>query len=198
MQSEVSICNRALFHMGTTRRIAALLDVSEEAQACRLFYEPARDALLSGHPWLFATASAQLPLKVESSAYGRYVYGYPTNCLSIRRVYTGGDTTSHDAYKIRRGGDGGKVVVCDVPGAWADFTYKVTDPSEFPPLFAEALAWRLAVDLCLPLKGDSASLRGDIMQYYLAARSRAIVADANEQHNEERTDYYRRYVAARS
>lgn len=198
MYSVVSICNMALYNMGITRTISNLSDGTQEAKLCNSFYEHARDELLQEYPWNFAKASAVLPLTVEASSYGTYVYAIPSNCLSVRRVYTSGDAKGNNKYMMMRGASGGKVVVCDVENAWADYTYRVTDPLEYPPLWVEALAWKLSTLLALPLKGDAENRRSDIMQYFLNAKGRAITQDANEGMNTERTDYYRDYIEARS
>lgn len=197
MYSVVSICNMALCNMGITRVISSLSDSSQEARLCSAFYEHARDELLQDYPWNFAKASAALPLTTEASSYGGYVYALPESCLHVRRVYASGDSTSNDKYMTMRGASGGKVIVSDVADAWADYTYRVTDPLEFPPLWVEALAWKLSTLLTLPLKGDGENRRNDIMQYFLNAKNAAIVQDANECQGTERTDYFRDYIEVR-
>ncbi|MNG06251.1 hypothetical protein D3C84_894790 [compost metagenome] len=46
---------------------------------------------------------------------------------------------------------GGRVIHTDQPEAGVRFTFRVQDPTFFDALFADALAWRLAMDLALPL-----------------------------------------------
>ena len=74
----------------------------------------------------------------------------------------------------------GLAVFTNVQNAVGVYTFSVSDPLEFPPLFAEALAWRLALDLAVPLTAGKTSLREHLTQYYINARNQAVLKDANE------------------
>lgn len=180
MYSEVSICNMALNNMGIGRVIAKLTDATEEARACKRWYEPARDELLQEYPWSWATVDAQLAERSEASPYAQHVYVYPAAALRVRRVYAPDAPAVTVKWQVGRSPNGGRVIVTDAAPAWAEYVYRVTDPTEFPPTFADALAWLLASKLMLPLKGDGESRRQDVMQYYSLSRQKAIMADANE------------------
>lgn len=197
--------------MGITRRINSLSDESQEARVCSQFYESARDELLAEHPWNFCKKTAMLLLKAEESPYGKYVYAYPTDCVTMRRIFQSfvdadgryvdssgsWERPSDGKYTVQRGRDG-KVIVSDVPDAFADYTCKVTDPLEFPPMWTEALVWKLACKIAVPLKGDGESKRDGLIRYYSEARSRAIVHDANESMNLNPTEYFKEYITVRT
>ena len=174
MYSEVSICNMALNHMGIGRVISKLTDATEEARACKRFYEHARDELLQEYPWNWAAAVAELAPRSETSPLGAYVYAYPSSALRVRNVFQADTPTVRANWMIRRSASGGRVIIADITPAVAEFTARVTDPTEFPPTFADALAWLLA------LKGDGENRRGDVMQYYMLSKQKAVMADANE------------------
>lgn len=180
MYSEVGICNMALNSMGIGRVISKLTDATEEARACRRFYEHARDELLRGYPWNWAAGVSQLAARNGSDPFGACVYAYPAGALRICRVFSPDAPSARPNWHIRRASGGGKVIVTHVVPAWAEYTSRVTDPAEFPPLFVDALVWLLAAKLTLSLKGDGETRRGDIMQYYLLSRQNAMAADANE------------------
>ncbi|WP_332726482.1 hypothetical protein [Pseudomonas sp. ESBL9] len=55
---------------------------------------------------------------------------------------------------------GGRVIHTDQPEAVCRFTFKVEDSTFFDPQFADALAWRLAMELALPL-----SSKPDLQQF---------------------------------
>lgn len=180
MYSEVSICNMALNNMGIGRVIAKLTDATEEARACKRWYEPARDELLQEYPWNWAAAVAELAPRSETSPLGAYVYAYPSSALRVRNVFQADTPTVRANWMIRRSASGGRIIIADITPAVAEFTARVTDPTEFPPTFADALAWLLAAKLTLSLKGDGENRRGDVMQYYMLSKQKAVMADANE------------------
>ena len=180
MYSEVSICNMALNHMGIGRVISKLTDATEEARACKRFYEHARDELLQEYPWNWAASVSELAETTEKSAFGEHVYAVPTNALRIRNVFSPSAPQVRPNWHIRRSLGGGRIVITDITPAWAEYTVRVTDPTEFPPTWADALSWLLAAKLTLSLKGDGEARRQDIMQYYLMSKNKAVMADANE------------------
>lgn len=45
----------------------------------------------------------------------------------------------------------GKVLLCDLDNAQLIYTSRLTDVSQFSPLFTDALAWHLASIMCMPL-----------------------------------------------
>lgn len=181
MLSEVAICNMALNNMGIGRVISKLTDTTEEARACRRWYENTRDQLLQEYPWNWCCAVTELAQAAEESPLGAYVYIYPAQALRIRNIFPAGSKDTRSNWLIRRGADGrGKVIIADVSPAWAEYTVRVTDATEFPPLFADALSWLLASRLVLALKGDGEARRQDIMQFYAHSKERAVMTDANE------------------
>lgn len=180
MYSEVSICNMALNNMGIGRVIAKLTDATEEARACKRWYESARDQLLQDYPWNWAAVVAELSPLTETSPLGSHVYSCPASALRVRNVFSPDAPGTRANWMVRRGENGGKRIIADISPAWAEYTARVTDPTEFPPLWADALAWLLASRLILSLKGDGENRRADIMQHYQYVKQQAVMADANE------------------
>lgn len=58
--SALALCSRALLRIGA-QPIASLEEGTAEAEVAANLYPGLRDALLSAHPWSFATAQAALP-----------------------------------------------------------------------------------------------------------------------------------------
>ena len=58
--SALALCSRALLKIGA-QPIASFDEGTAEAEVAANLYPAARDALLSLHPWSFATAQATLP-----------------------------------------------------------------------------------------------------------------------------------------
>lgn len=192
MASEVSICNRALSHLGIGRGIASLDERSAEAQACRDFYELMRDATLRDVPWPFASRYVTLAL-VEDLPVPEWLYSYrePANCLAFREIPNGIRPTTRVAripYEILSDDDGG-LIYTNRPLARGKYTAKVTDTNRFKPDFDHALSLRLAAAVAPRLTaGDPNKLGARAMQLYDYEIKKAMAAAMNEEQPEEAAD----------
>lgn len=154
MPSDVEICNMALARIAQTQPIASLTERSKFAELCRTFYAQLREQVLQDFPWPFAGGHVALA-DVGSPAPGwRFRYRYPANCLMVREIvnpawrnapYSDAEIPFQVGYDT-----GGRVIHTDQADASVRYTFKVEDPTQFDPLFVDALAWRLAMDLALP------------------------------------------------
>ena len=181
MTSVVSICNLALSNIAKDN-IQDLNEPTAEARACKQFYEHVRDTLLQAYPWKFAARSRSLgEVANDKPGEWRYAYERPTDCLKVRSIgptrrYTFSNEASTNAipYDVAGG-----IVYCDLSPAFLNYTFRLTDPSRFSPLFIEALSWHLAVRLAMPLTRDP-KLRADAFQLAMQTQGAAEMADANE------------------
>jgi hypothetical protein len=187
MTSIVSICNLALSNIGKDN-IQALGDAGAEARACRQFYEHTRDLLLQSYPWRWA-GKTQSMAEVTNDKPGAWAYAYarPNDCLKLRYVrpeYSDTDIVEIGGAKLDNFGIAheveGETIYTDISPAFLRYTYRVIDPSKFPPLFVEALAWHLAVRLAMPLTRDP-SVRKEAFQIANGQQAVAQTADANEE-----------------
>lgn len=200
MTSVVSICNLALSNLGKDN-ISALTEASAEAKACSQFYEHTRDTLLQAYPWRFAGKTQALAELVNDKpgAWG-YAYKRPVDCLKIRWVrheYSDLDLSRQDeaaqianTYEVE-----GDKIYCGISPAMLRYTFRLTDPAKFPPLFVDALSMSLAVRLAMPLTRD-VKLRSDAYQLAQVTRGQAEMADANEVR--ENSDFRSEYVDVRN
>ncbi|HEV7267818.1 MAG TPA: hypothetical protein VGN83_23370 [Falsiroseomonas sp.] len=145
----VALCSRALLRLGA-QPIASLTDGTAEAEAAANLYPGIRDALLSVHPWSFATGQAVLP-RLTAVPLADFAHAFQLPSGFLRALSAGGTGRGRGIpYRINEGrlhADAGQVTL----------TYIFRpDESAFPPFFAAALVARLAAEFCLPLT-ESAS-----------------------------------------
>lgn len=197
MTSVVSICKIALANLGADS-INDLDEPTAEARACNLMYAHTRDMLLQVYPWRFAAKTASLG-EVSNDKEGEWGHAYsrPIDCLKIRSIgpmrsgVVQCDTGSSPIpYAVSAG-----LIYCDVSPAYLNYTYRMTDPTAYPPLFVDALAWHLTVRLAMPLTRDP-KVRADAFQLAVRAQGSAEMADANEER--ENSDHETEFVTGRA
>lgn len=191
MASEVDICNLALGFLGDTATVASLEPPEGSAQAehCARFYPIARDTLLQMHAWGFASRRVQLA-EISGTPYGwTHAYARPIDALdiiAIQRPGTPDYAEDREPFVCETGLQGNEVIYCNVEGAIARYTARITDTTRFPPAFVTALAWQLASFLAGPiLKGDAGAAESkrcaQLTQAYVL---QAIQSDSRQRHIE--------------
>ena len=171
MASVVGICNRALQKVGANR-ILALTDNSREARSCNNAYDSVRQALLRKYRWNFATTRVVLAPDSNAPAYD-YLYQFtlPSDCLRIilpndntldwqvegRKILTNGGTQSSAIEGASlTGGTGTSSSV----SLRLRYISDVVDPNIFDAMFREALAFKLAIEMCDELTQSNAKKQG--------------------------------------
>lgn len=83
-------------------------------------------------------------------------------------------------YEVGADADGtGKLIYTDQPQAWLKYIARVTDVNMFDAIFMEALSWRLAAAINMPLTG-SADLGNNALTMY----QRVILSAGSHSQNE--------------
>jgi hypothetical protein len=166
MASEVDICNRALQKLGA-KRITALSDDSVNARACNSAYSHVRDAELRAHPWNFAIARAELAADATAPDWGRAnAYQLPSNFLCMVNDYPEDNDNSKD-WVI----EGRKILTDDSDPIYIRYIKKETDTSQFDSLFVEALATKLAFELCEEITQSNTKKEGLRQDYEQVIRN---------------------------
>lgn len=177
--SVIQICNMALAKIGSDSFITSLTDDTKAARHFSIFYEPIRDSLLRSHLWRFARKQYQLAPLVEAPLFdgGKY-FQIPTNCLRVVVP----DENYFGMYG-RWSVEGNKILadtdVLNIVGL-----QKVEDTDLFDPIFTEALATRLAHELCMPL-AQSESLKNALKADARELIIRAAHVGATEQDSQK-------------
>ncbi len=185
MASIVQICNLALSRLGTRATIASLDESSTEARLCKATYADCRDTLLRDFDWNFARRVETLALRVEAPPSGwTYTYSVPNKCARFRGIWSGPRPTGAPvdwAIGSVADSNGNDAVAIFTNQSAAEGCYtRVVESSElFSAGFVQALSWRLAETIALPITSK------DSMAELLARRAPLKVAesfatDANE------------------
>lgn len=147
MASDVEICNRALQKLGA-QRIAGLEDNSKNARECNAAYTALRDAELRAHPWNFSITRVQLAAAAEAPAFGRArSFPLPSTFLRILPPYPEENLNDRD-WQIEDSGEVLAVYTNDSAPLNVRYVQQVADANKMDPLFREALATKLALELC--------------------------------------------------
>ena len=135
--SVVSICNSALIKLGA-ERISSINEDVKAAILCKEQYYKSRDNLLRNHNWNFATIRVSLGRDSEAPAFGfSYRYQIPTDCVKVVSVYPDSN------HQIE-----GRYILSNESSLSAKYISNGIDVAYYDMNFVEALALRLAIDLC--------------------------------------------------
>ena len=152
MASVIQVANRALTKLGAAR-ITSLSDDVKAARSINSCFEDLRDDELRAHRWQFAMKRTSLAALSTAPAFGyTYQYAVPSDFLRIDMVDDRFPSAVMDNYIDAEGLDWtleGNVILSDI-GAPLKLRYiaQITDPTQWDPNFREALASRIAMEIC--------------------------------------------------
>jgi len=152
MALKIDICNLALAHLGQSP-LSSVTQDDERARRISLFYEPVRDELLRTHNWGFATTEAPLALIKKHPLTQEFLYKYPADALFIQRVFAAGQphVCFEERFDIEHHT---RLLITKAGGAFAIYTRRITDETQFDESFAGCFALALAAELAVTLTGD--------------------------------------------
>ena len=159
MASKMDIINLALANL-SREPIQSLSEPNPEALQLKVHWETALASVLRDHPWGFAMRRKPLAALADTPIGFSYAYAYPEDCIQARRIMPvgcGGAWRNRAAYpfEIGRSLDGRhKAILTDLPAAALEYTTRQVPCEEFDPQFVNALAWRLAAEICLAIHAD--------------------------------------------
>jgi hypothetical protein len=125
---------------------------------------------LSSYPWRFIMKRVRLDEREEIPA-GKYKYRYylPYNLLAIRTVY--GDAGYQRA--VAEYDSHPEYIDTDSQDVWLWYS-AVVDEELFPPYFVDYFKYKLALDMCFTLTGDT-----DLMQIIKAQHDQMLSSARN-------------------
>jgi len=168
--SQVQIANLALNIIGADP-ILAFTDDNERARAINLIYTDTRDAELRAHPWNFAIKRQALTKSTETPAFEfDNKYKLPSDHLRTLEF-----NYREDDYQQE-----GEYILTDADSAKLRYVARITNPVLFDPLFVQAFAARLAINLAEPVAADTEKVNNAFARYDRAiADARAVDAMEN-------------------
>lgn len=171
--SKVQIANRALQKLGT-KRIESFTQDAPNARSVSAAYDLVLDAELRRHSWGFSIRRASIAADSSDTEWGNWNrYSLPNDF--IRLVRDNEDGTQVD-WRIEAGdqeaGEGRYIVTADASPLEFRYVARIADPNMYDPLFIEAFAAKLALEMCEEIK-QSASKKESLRQDYAEAIAEA-------------------------
>ena len=165
MPSTVDIANFALNNLGASN-ISSLDENSKAARIVNQRYDAVRDAVFRAHPWNCLIERAQLAQDTDAPAFGyAYQYALPTNPYCLRVLEFSNGTLSYPQDNITNNSGGpvfvieGRKLLTDEAVARIKYIGRVTDPQQYDASLVEALAARLAAEVCYAITGSTSMVQ---------------------------------------
>ena len=151
--SDTAAASSALYILGHTA-ITALTEDSDAARIMNALYTPTLDAALSAHDWNFARLRAVLATLADAPAWGYdRQFQLPQSPFCLRELEV--EDADEDAWDIETyispGGAQYRVIVTDLTTVKIKYLARITDPTLWSSLFAEAFIGELAYGACYGL-----------------------------------------------
>jgi hypothetical protein len=170
MPSVVDICNKALDKLGHGP-ITSLEDGTKAANLCNRNWGMVRDEVLRDHPWNFAVKRTSLAASTETPSWG-FTYKFPLPADNLRLLEVRDLSTAE--YQV----ESGHILANDAI-LYIRHIRKVTDPNEYDHSFINAVAVRLAFELCESLT-QSSTKKGELWEEYKQSKIDAKGVDGQE------------------
>ena len=165
MASTVDIANFALNNLGASN-ITSLDENSKAARVVNQRYESVRDAVFRAHPWNCLINRASLAQETSTPAFGyTYQYALPTDpfCLRVLEFSNGSLSYPQDNITNNTGGPvfviEGRKLLTDEGSAQIKYIGRVTDTQLYDASLTEALAARLAAEICYAITGSTSMVQ---------------------------------------
>lgn len=153
--SKIEIINKALGMLGANQ-VRDIEDNTLEAEAARKMYRPALDSILAETDWTFAIKRVMLEKVDVEPAWGNGNYfKLPADMIKIVDVMNRNMVWHREGNNIY------------TPASEFGLVYvaRCVDPTFYPPYFIDALAAKLAVEMCYLLTNSTEKTMGLIELY---------------------------------
>lgn len=175
-----SICNQALIVLGADIISSIDDDNNKHARLFNRIYETYKRSCLGSAMWTFAEKREDLSSPITNPTRGFNEFVPSSEFIKIFRVYR---QANFDAPVPRWVRNGRNVLVPNHIGAITVVGTKDTGENLFTDLFVEALAYKLAWAVCIPVTKNR-GLKKDMKEDYLDALDIAIASDGQQAKSE--------------
>jgi hypothetical protein len=153
---EVMICNMALSIVGSKTTIENIDESTPAAKQCKIWYEPARLAMLEAFDWDFARKSKELSAHSVAAPLNRWNFRYqiPADCIAPRVIENpAGPVADAIPYEQENAGNGTMSIVTDMEDAVLLYTFDLDSPVLFSMHAVETHAFALAERIAYKMTG---------------------------------------------
>lgn len=178
--TETTLCNYALAKMGggleESFKIDSISGDSDTEVLCELLYDQVRKEVLCRAWWSEAAKYAELGDELDDidKADWEYAFNLPDDylgrCKQINESY---HRSTKSKYQVEYDKEiaGGMLFTnhysnSDEDTAYIKYIYDLEDPSEFGPLLYEAVAIKLAAELCPAMLSDKGETKRRLLEEY--------------------------------
>lgn len=184
MASQVEIANRALTKLGAAR-IISFDDDNKQARAVKSMFEIVRDAELRAHLWSFSVKRVSLAALSTTPTWGfDYEYQLPSDYLrlvQVNDVYPGPSLDDYRNASVAEYVVESRKILTNLTAPLnIRYMARIEDTTQWDATFVEALASRLAFEMCEDLT-QSNTKKDSARQDYREALIAAIRSDGIEQ-----------------
>jgi hypothetical protein len=165
MTSTVDIANYALNTLGASN-ISALDENSKPARIVNQRFNSVRNTVFRAHPWNCLIRRTELAQEVDTPVFGyTYQYPLPTNPYCLRVLEFSNGTLSYPQDNMFNNSGGpvfvieGRKLLTDEGTAKIKYVAEITDPQEYDANLIEALAARLAMEICYAITGSTSMIQ---------------------------------------
>lgn len=152
MNSKTEIASAALVEVGAAPITDLDADTTTNGDIVRRWYTHTRDSMLRQYTWNFALARQSLSRDVTGPDFEfTYSFSLPTDpyCLRVLEMYN-----STSEWKVE-----GRKLLTDDEAVNLKYISRVSNPVEFDELFTDALVFRIASNIAVPIKRDKTLAR---------------------------------------
>lgn len=158
--SSVDICNRALQKIGA-KRITSLSEDSRNARSCNNAYDSLRLSLLNSHNWYCAIKRSALAADANPPSWGRSnSFPLPSDFVRLINQYPE-DTSNTKDWVL----EGHSILTDDDAPLDIRYIYDLQETGTMNPLFIEALAALIAMEICDEIVQSNAKKQTLIAEY---------------------------------
>ncbi len=149
MTTKIEIYNGALGKIGVGE-ITSLTEDSEQRIKLDSQYDTALEATLESFFWRFAQKRVQLAKDSSSPEFGfENQFILPADCIKIKEPWA--ESTDPDSIVWE---EEGEFILSDEEDFYMIYTFRQENVGKFTPLFSEALEYKLASLVAMPLKNN--------------------------------------------